>query len=315
MTDHPPDPHHSWDRLDWSQPQPPNGAIYRGAGLTVRAYTAEELRARLDPPAPTGPAPPTPITAPPALAPAAPLVAAGETRPGASARAEYRRRRAAEQAGWTAGLPWRLAVIAAAALAAQQLATRTGLLDPWLAGLAAAAGAAWRLRFRASQPTRAWRDGARGERATARRLQRLERHGYVVLHDLQVPGSHANIDHLAVGPAGVFVIDSKYYRGALQLGGEGMLWYGGYPLAQQLATAVWATLRVAEALQLPPDVPVVPLLVIHRAPVPWGGLTVAGVQVIPPSALVDTLGREAVLLAAQVELIAGQAIARLHPAG
>jgi hypothetical protein len=87
------------------------------------------------------------------------------------------------------------------------------------------------------------------------------------------------------------------------------------PLAQQLATAVWATLRVAEALQLPPEVPVVPLLVIHRAPVPWGGLTVAGVQVIPPSALGEVLGREAVLPAAQVELIAGQATARLHPAG
>jgi hypothetical protein len=137
----------------------------------------------------------------------------------------------------------------------------------------------------------------------------------MVLHDLQVPGSQANLDHLAVGPAGVFVIDSKYYRGALQLGGDGMLWYGGYPLAQQLATAVWASVRVAEALQLPPEVPVVPLLVIHRAPVPWGGLTVAGVQVIPPRALTDTLGREAILPAAQVELIAGQATVRLHPAG
>jgi hypothetical protein len=94
-----------------------------------------------------------------------------------------------------------------------------------------------------------------------------------------------------------------------------MLWYGRYPLAQQLATAVWATLRVADALQVPPEVPVVPLLVIHRAPVPWGGLTVAGVQVIPPSALADTLSREAILPAAEVELIAGRAINRLHPAG
>ena len=79
-------------------------------------------------------------------------------------------------------------------------------------------------------------------------------------------------------------------------------------------TAVWASLRVAEALQLPPEVPVVPLLVIHRAPIPWGGLTVAGVQVIPPSALGEVLGREAVLPAAQVELIAGQVTAQLHPA-
>jgi Nuclease-related domain len=310
MHDHPPDHHDTPDRLD--RPQPSNGAIYRGAGLSVRAYTAEELRARLDPPTPTGPALPAATTAPHASAPAAPLVAAGETRPGASARAEYRRRRAAELAGWTAGLPWRAALVAVAALAGQLLATHTGLLDTWLAGLAAAAGAAWQLRFRPSQPTRAWHDGARGERATARRLRRLERHGYVVLHDLQVPGSRANLDHLAIGPAGVFAIDSKYYRGPLLLGIDGMLWYGRYPLAQHLATAVWATLRVAEALQVPPEVPVVPLLVIHRAPVPWGGLTVAGVQVIPPSALGEVLGREAILPAAQVELIAGQAISRLQ---
>jgi hypothetical protein len=315
MHDEPPGPHNSSDPLHWSQPQHPNDAIYRGAGLTVRAYTAEELRARLDSPAPTGPPLPAPTTAPPIPVPAAPPVAAGGTRPGASARAEYRRRRAGELTGWTAGLPWRIALVVAAALAGQQFASHTGLLDPWLAGLAAAAGAAWRLRFRASQPTRAWRDGARGERATARRLRRLERHGYVVLHDLQVPGSHANLDHLAIGPAGVFIIDSKRYSGRLSLGPDGMLWYGRYPLAQQLATAVWASLRVAEALQLPLEVPIVPLLVIHHAPIPWGGLTVAGVQVIPPTALPDTLGREATVPAAQVAVIAGQALTRLQPAG
>jgi hypothetical protein len=314
MHDHPPDHQDSADRLDRSQPQNPNGAIYRGAGLTVRAYTAEELRARFGPPTPTESALPGPTTAWPTPTPSAMPVAAGGTRPGTSARAEYRRRRAAELAGWSAGLPWRIVLVVVAALAGQQLASHTGLLDPWLAGLAAAAGAAWRLRFRASQPTRAWRDGARGERATARRLRRLERHGYVVLHDLQVPGSRANVDHLAIGPAGVFVIDSKRYAGRLSLGLDGMLWCGRYPLAQQLATAVWASLRVAEALPLPPEVPIVPLLVIHRAPVPWGGLTVAGVQVMPPSVLADTLGRDAILPAAQVAAIAGQASARLHPA-
>jgi hypothetical protein len=181
-------------------------------------------------------------------------------------------------------------------------------------GLLAAAGAAWQLRFRASQPTRAWRDGARGERATAHRLRRLERGGYVVLHDLEVPGSHANLDHVAVGPAGVFVIDSKRYRGRLHLGPDGMLWYAGYPLAQQLATVVWASMRLADALQLPPEVPIRALMVVHRAAVPFGEFTVAGVQVIPPSSLAQVLGREAVLPAAQVAVIAGQATARLRPA-
>ena len=131
---------------------------------------------------------------------------------------------------------------------------------------------------------------------------------------LQVPGSHANLDHLAIGPAGVFVIDSKRYRGRLWLGPDGMLWYAGYPLAQKLATVVWATMRLTEALQLPPEVPVRALMVVHRARVPFGGLTVAGVQVIPPSSLPAVLGREAILPTTQVALIAGQATARLRPA-
>src|SRR4029450_10681888 len=39
---------------------------------------------------------------------------AGFGRPGASAPAEYRHRRAAERARWTRGLPWRVAVVLAA---------------------------------------------------------------------------------------------------------------------------------------------------------------------------------------------------------
>jgi hypothetical protein len=312
MHTQPPDQHP--DRLDWPAGQHPGPVIYRGAGLTVRAYTAAELRARLGHRTPATPALPALTSAGLTPAPATARDFSSGARAGASAWAEYRRRRAAELARWSVGLPWRAGLVAACALAAQQLAAHAGLPRPWLAGLLAAAGAAFRLRFHPSQPTRAWRDGARGERATARRLRRLGRHGYTVLHDLQVPGSHANLDHLAIGPGGVFVIDSKRYRGHLWLGPDGMLWYAGYPLAQQLATVVWATMRLAEALQLPAEVPVRALMIIHRARVPWGGLTVAGVQVIPPSALVDALGREAVLPAAQVALIAGQATARLRPA-
>ena len=44
------------------------------------------------------------------------------------------------------------------------------------AGLVAATAAGWRLRFHVSRDTRAWRDGSRGERATARMLRRLHRH-------------------------------------------------------------------------------------------------------------------------------------------
>jgi Nuclease-related domain len=219
MYDHPPD----HPDLPWTGGQ----VVYRGAGLTVRAYTADQLRARLAGPHPAAPALPAAAPAEPWPAPVAAPVAPGGNRAGASARAEYRRRRAAELARWSAGLPWRAALVAITGLAASQLAAHATLSRPWLAGLLAAAGAAWQLRFRPSQPTRAWREGARGERATARRLHRLERGGYRVLHDLEVPGSHANLDHVAIGPAGVFVIDSKRYRGRLHLAPDGMLWYGG----------------------------------------------------------------------------------------
>src|SRR5829696_10238704 len=56
----------------------------------------------------------------------APVVAvrvrASVGRPGASAQAQYQRRRAAERARWTRGLPWRAAVVLAAGVAAGLLA-------------------------------------------------------------------------------------------------------------------------------------------------------------------------------------------------
>ena len=90
----------------------------------------------------------------------------------------------------------------------------SGQLASWL-GLVvaapAAAAAGWGLRLRPSPDTVAWRRGAAGERHTARLLDPLERHGWAVLHDLALPGSRANIDHLVIGPGGALVIDSKHY--------------------------------------------------------------------------------------------------------
>ena len=105
-------------------------------------------------------------------------VRASVGRPGSSAQAEYRRRRATERARWSRGLPWRAGAVLAVGVAAGLLAAR---LAPDLAGLlavAAAAGVGWRLRFHPSADTRAWRRGAAGERRTARLLAPLERRGW-----------------------------------------------------------------------------------------------------------------------------------------
>ena len=52
--------------------------------------------------------------------------------------------------------------------------------------------------------------GADGERAVASALAQLP-DGWTVLHSLPVGRSGADIDHLVVGPAGIFTIDTKYY--------------------------------------------------------------------------------------------------------
>jgi len=66
-----------------------------------------------------------------------------------------------------------------------------------------------------SQSTKAWKVGADGERRVAEVLD--EAVGIAVLHDRLVPGSRANIDHIAVGPSGVFVIDAKKYTGQVEV--------------------------------------------------------------------------------------------------
>ena len=63
------------------------------------------------------------------------------------------------------------------------------------------------------QSTKAWAVGARGEELLGRRLDGLADRGVRVLHDRRIPSTKANIDHIAVGPSGVFVIDAKRYVG------------------------------------------------------------------------------------------------------
>jgi hypothetical protein len=64
--------------------------------------------------------------------------------------------------------------------------------------------------------TRIWALGAEGEESIGALLSRAVSDGGVVLHDRRVPNSRANLDHLAIVPSGVWVIDAKHYRGRLE---------------------------------------------------------------------------------------------------
>ena len=62
------------------------------------------------------------------------------------------------------------------------------------------------------QSTAAWKSGAAGEAEVARALDSIANEHVVVLHDRRIPRSHANIDHIVITRAGVWVIDAKRYR-------------------------------------------------------------------------------------------------------
>jgi Nuclease-related domain len=241
-------------------------------------------------------------------------VRASVGRPGGSAHARWRRSRAAEWATWMRTLPWRVAATlgigAGAGVLGSLLAPRLGLVVAALAAVAAG----WGLRFRPSPDACAWRRGAVGERRTARLLGQLERHGWVVLHDLAVPGSQANLDHLVIGPGGVFVIDSKKYSGRLRLDPTGQLWHGRSPLAPALRAVSWEADQAAQVLP-DPGVAVVPIMAVHGAQVPWGKVVVDGVPVVPARRLPSMLRQlPAVLGPEGIAWLAGQARVRFHAA-
>ncbi|MGX5653173.1 nuclease-related domain-containing protein [Geodermatophilus nigrescens] len=65
-----------------------------------------------------------------------------------------------------------------------------------------------------------WGRGAEGERRTGRALRPLLRSGWHVVQDLDWPGV-GNVDHLVVGPGGVFVLDSKAWSGVVSVDDAG----------------------------------------------------------------------------------------------
>ena len=65
-------------------------------------------------------------------------------------------------------------------------------------------------------------DGTPGGSASGELERHLRKHDTVFLfHDRRMRGTRANIDHLAVGPGGITVIDAKWLRGRIEVRGDG----------------------------------------------------------------------------------------------
>ncbi|MFE3381346.1 nuclease-related domain-containing protein [Streptomyces anulatus] len=182
---------------------------------------------------------------------------------------------------------------AAAQAAAMRARARRGVWQRLLAVLGVRTG---RVR-RADAVAARWEHGAAGEAATARLVAALGSQGWVMRHDLRMPGSRANLDHLLVSPCGtaVVVLDSKNWRrGCTTMLVGGRVYCGADDRQDQVDAVARYAARVARTLNLP-GVVVWPLLVVHGSPIAGGRLEARApgwdgvVHVLGPARLVPTL--------------------------
>lgn len=165
-------------------------------------------------------------------------------RAGSRARRKYARQRKA----WLRR--HRVAWLAATAAAAVMWFAFWGLMS-WFPGdqswataafAGALIGALFALRQSPPVAIATWEAGALGEEQTAKQLRRLERDGWVVLHDLA--NGSANFDHVVLGPAGVFCLNSKWSSYRLEESETGRL-VGRHEYDEALTLDVDAVLKKA----------------------------------------------------------------------
>jgi hypothetical protein len=106
-----------------------------------------------------------------------------------------------------------------------------------------------------------WARGAEAEELVGAALAARCKDGVVILNDRRLPGSQGNIDHIAIAPSGVWVIDTKRYKGKVQvtnpLFGKPTLRIAGRDqtkLVERLATQVDVVQNVVASVD--PSVPV-----------------------------------------------------------
>lgn len=126
--------------------------------------------------------------------------------------------------------------------------------------------------------------GATGEEHVGALLDALEARGWVVIHDASL--GNGNVDHIAIGPAGVFTIETKSHPGPVRVGR-----LHGATLAQAQAQR-----RVIERVA---GVEVEPMIVFSRAWVDRPMARRKGVRIAPARMLVGHLQRLPERLSAQ----------------
>jgi hypothetical protein len=151
----------------------------------------------------------------------------------------------------------------------------------------------------------AWRSGAAGERAVGARLDRLRASGVLTLHDRRVPGRRTNIDHIAVAPSGVYVVDTKNHAGKVSSTRAGLRVAGRR--CDRMVTGVHSQMAVVRDVlddQLLSADAIRGVLCFTRAELPWIRSTPKGVALLNPRGLSRMLRKPGALTTDQIHHLA-----------
>ncbi|GIH92245.1 nuclease-related domain-containing protein [Planobispora siamensis] len=156
-------------------------------------------------------------------------------------------------------------------------------------GLLVAAADAF-LAWRSYDATAVWRGRRRGETVTAKLLKRrLGRHGYRILGGRAVPGQ-ASIDHLVIGPGGVWIVDNEAWDPETEIATYGERLFLGEKYGSKEARALSGVASsLAEVLSRESGVPVTieSLIAVHSGRLVHGrdrrrSVTAEGVTLLAP---------------------------------
>jgi Nuclease-related domain len=65
-----------------------------------------------------------------------------------------------------------------------------------------------------------WKRGATGEQRTEKQLHSIESEGWRTFHDRE--GKYGNLDHVVIGPGGVYLLDTKNLSGTVSVEEDGL---------------------------------------------------------------------------------------------
>lgn len=128
-----------------------------------------------------------------------------------------------------------------------------------------------------------WEGQLDAERRTTQLLQVLHGRGHRVLHGRTLPGSQTPLDHLVVGPSGIFAVTSRRFHRQIPMRTMYKELYHGPESQRDILERASRQAGHAAAIigdTLGRHVDVTPTVVIHGPHVPWKVLSIRGVDVL-----------------------------------